>query len=49
MKNIQLKWTELGNIITVNKKIFYRLLRWLQKENEIKVKILSHTGEKPKI
>ncbi len=49
MKNIQLKWTELGDIITINKKVFYRLLKWLQKENEIRVEILSHTGEKPKI
>ncbi len=46
---MELKWDEIGDTILINKKIFYRLLKWLKTKNEIKIKILSHSGENPKI
>ena len=44
---MNLKWDEIGDTILIEKKLFYRLLRAIQKS--MTIKILSHTGSKPKI
>ena len=44
---MDLKWDEVGYTILIDKKVFYRLLKLIQKT--MTIKILSHTGSKLKI
>ncbi len=46
---MELKWSEIGDTILINKKLFYHLLKWIKKDKFIKIEILNYTGEKPKI
>ena len=44
---MNLKWDEIGDTILINRKLFYRLLRRIQKSRDLKnmtIKIISHTG-----
>ena len=47
IKGMNFKWNEFGSVVVIDKKEFYRLLKWLK--NIFDINILSHTGDRPKI